>query len=315
MASTHSLFRKFDDTIKLTESKKEELRTSRDAIRSDIRQWLAVKGNGGARFKLQGSFAMHTVINPVNGDEYDIDDGLYLEKYENAAKEDWPACSTVHSWVVSAVQDRTNTPPKDKNACVRVTYGHGYHVDIPIYIKLNGIAYFADKERGWTASDAEGFVSWLDNKNDADGQLKRIIRYTKRWKDYCDVPLKGIGLTILCAQNFSPADGRDDDSVRYTMENILATLKASFECRKPVASWENLFEDVSDTTRDTILSKLEKLIEILTSASNASGDEEASDYLRSVFGDDFPKPNPPKNAFAYVTTSAPAVLKHDGRSG
>lgn len=315
MASTHRLFREFDNAIKLTTSKRDELTTSRDAIRSDIRQWLKDKDKGQARFKLQGSFAMHTVINPIDDDEFDIDDGLYLEEFEDANKEDWPACSTVHSWVVSAVQGRTKTPPKDKNACVRVTYGHGYHVDIPIYIKLDGAAYFADKARGWTQSDAEGFVEWLDGKNDAEGQLKRIIRYIKRWKDYCNVPLKGIELTILCAQNFSPANGRDDDAVRYTMENVLTSLKACFECKKPVAAWEDLFEGKSDADKSSILAKLEKLLDALISASSTPSEGDAADFLRGVFESDFPKPDHPKNTLAYVTTSAPAVLKHDGRSG
>ncbi len=315
MASTHILYKRFNDSIKLSEARKGELRTSRDAIRGDIAQWLADNDKGQTRFKLQGSFAMNTVVNPIDDDEFDIDDGLYLKRYEDSDRSSWPSCSTVHGWVLSAVRGRTSTPPKDKNACVRITYGHGYHVDVPIYIKLNEVGYYADKSKGWTASDAEGFVDWLDDKGDLDGQLKRIIRYLKRWKDCCDAPLKGIELTILCANNYCPAINRDDDAVRYTAEAVLASLKASFECRKPVASWEDLFENASDSKKKTILTKLETLIEELVAAADETDELAASEHLRTVFGDDFPKGDPSKNAPAYVVTSAPAVLKHDGRSG
>lgn len=315
MASTHSLYKKFNESIKLSESKKNELRTSREAIRSDIRDWLTNKGKGKSSFKIQGSFAMHTVVNPIDGDEFDIDDGLYLDGYEDSNKSTWPGCETAHNWVVSAVSDRTNTPPINKDACVRVTYGHGYHVDVPIYIKLDGRSYLASKSRGWTESDAIGLVEWLDGKNNGDGQLKRMIRYLKRWKDYRSVPLKGVELTILAVNNFTPADGRDDDAMRYTVEKIISSLDGAFECRKPVASWEDLFEGMSDSKKKIIRDELAYFLSELKEASNATGEKEASDHLQNVFGSDFPKGNPSDGASAYVKTSTAAVLKHDGRSG
>lgn len=315
MASTHALYQSFNGNIKLTESKKDGLRTSRNAIRDDIESWLSSNNKSGSRFKMQGSFAMHTAVNPINGDEFDIDDGLYLTDFEDTEKSGWPSCDAVHNWVVSAVEDRTTAAPSNKNTCVRVSYGHGYHVDIPVYIKTDGMPHLAHKTKGWIKSDAEGFVAWLNDKADSDGQLKRIVRYLKRWKDYCNVPLKGVELTILAANNFSKAQGRDDDAVRYTVEGIKKSLEIDFACRKPVAPWEDLFEDISQTKRETILSKLAALLNALNKAKNAEDERSASNHLRNVFGDDFPKGDSSKRTSSYVTTTAPAVLKHDGRSG
>lgn len=315
MASTHNLFKTFNDTIKLTEAKKDELRISRDAIRDDIKSWLSDNGKGSSSFMMQGSFAMHTTVNPLDGNEYDVDDGLHLDKYKDADKSTWPAATTAHDWVLSAVSGRTSKSPENKDACVRVTYGHGYHVDVPIYIECNGMTHLASKANGWIESDACGLVDWLNGRNDADGQLKRIIRYLKRWKDYRDVPLKGIAITILVADSFCAATNRDDDATRYTVEKILSSLNASFTCRKPVASYEDLFDGISDSRKKTILDELVILVDELRAAEDEPDQEDASNHLRKVFGDDFPKGDPPSKAAAFVTTSSPAVLKHDGRSG
>lgn len=315
MASTHNLFKRFNDTIKLTEAKKDELRVSRDAIRDDIKGWLSENGKGGSSFRLQGSFAMNTTMNPINGDEFDIDDGLYLDEYKDSDETMWPASPTAHDWVVSAVSGRTSKAPINKQACVRISYGHGYHVDVPIYIEHNGRTYLANTADGWIESDASGFVDWFNERNDSDGQLKRIVRFLKRWKDYRDVPLKGVELTILAAKNYSGARGRDDDAVRYTVESITSALNASFSCVKPVASWEDLFEGASATKKRTILDELDLLASELRAAADAPDQESASEHLKKVFGEDFPKGDPPSKTAGYVTTSSPAVLKHDGRSG
>ena len=130
-----------------------------------------------------------------------------------------------------------------------------------------------------------------------------------------DVPMKGVKLTILAAENFRAADKRDDDAMRYTVEEIITSLDVAFECRKPVASWEDLFEGISDSKTKEINDELDYLLSELRKAYDAADEKEASDHLRNVFGDDFPKGDPSDGAFAYVTTSSAAVLKHDGRSG
>lgn len=315
MADTSSLFRKFNDRIKLTESKKEELRISRDAIRNDIKDWLLANGEGVASFRIQGSFAMNTTVNPIGNDDYDIDFGLHLNKYKDTEMLTWPEPKTVHNWVISAVTGRTSGDPINKDACVRVSYGHGYHVDIPIYIEYEGMAYLASLSKGWIPSDASGFVDWFKDKKDDDGQLVRIVRYLKRWKDYRHVPLKGIELTILSANNFSGATNRDDDAVRYTVENISASLQANFKCVKPVAAFEDLFQDASESKINGILDEFSFLAEKLQDANDDLSQRAAANYLREVFGDDFPKESPSANASSFAVTSIPSVLKHDGRSG
>ena len=77
MANIHELFTSFNDSITLSDAKTSSLRTSRDSLRKVIKQWFSDNNKQEPKFCWQGSFAMKTTVNPVNGGEYDIDDGVY----------------------------------------------------------------------------------------------------------------------------------------------------------------------------------------------------------------------------------------------
>lgn len=316
MAKMNSSYRKFGDKIELTPAKKDEIRTSRDSIRADVKQWLADNGKGSVKFHYQGSFAMGTVISPLDGDDYDMDDGLYLCEYEDEDRSNWPTVDTAHRWVKAALDEKTSFTPVDKNTCIRVPYAHGYHVDMPIYIMDGNEAYLAHKRDGWVHSDAKDFKDWFsDLCRDNDGQLRRLVKYLKRWKDHKSVDLKGIEVTILAAKNFEGASGRDDDALRYTVENIVCSLEEAFACEKPVAPYEDLFDGCSATRRQNIISSLKSLNKALLSAHEAASAAEASAKLRGVFGDDFPFSGDSSSRASLTATAAPAILNRDGRSG
>lgn len=76
---------------------------------------------------------MKTAIMPLDGDEFDLDNGVYLRGY-STDQDDWPAAQTVHTWVKEAVEKHTSNSPIDKNTCIRVVYEDKYHIDLPIYI-------------------------------------------------------------------------------------------------------------------------------------------------------------------------------------
>lgn len=314
MADMNSAFIKFGDSIKLSKAKRSELCLSRDAIRETVRSSFS-DSDRSVKFCMQGSIAMSTTVNPIDEDDYDLDDGAYLCDYEDADEGEWPSTSAAHKWVKDAVEGQTSASPKDKNTCVRIPYKHGYHIDMPIYIMKDGTAHLAHKSQGWIKSDAKEFRNWFSDKCKLnDGQLRRVVRYLKRWKDCCGVELKGIELTILAASNFNEAKGRDDDSLRYTVEGIIESLDGSFECKKPVEPFEDLFEGFSQTKMDNVMKALRKLLSNLESAHETISEKEASDKLRASFGDSFPHVED-SAVSRYVKTAAPAVLKRDGRSG
>ena len=146
MANMHSLFLDFDEKIKLTPTKSNNLKTSRNALRKDIKDWFEDEGKKQPNFCWQGSFAMKTTVNPLGDHEYDMDDGVYLNGYSDD-QDTWPAPSTVHSWIKTATDDRTDKDSVDKNTCVRVMYAANYHIDLPIYIMKDSVPYLAHKSK------------------------------------------------------------------------------------------------------------------------------------------------------------------------
>ena len=93
-----------------------------------------------------------------------------------------------------------------------------YHVDLAIYVKRRYDNYldlakgkeFSDSEnRFWEISDPKGLISKINNRfSDSDemAQMRRCIRYFKRWRDYKLYSGKpfSIALTVASFYWFSP---------------------------------------------------------------------------------------------------------------
>ena len=316
MADLQKLFKEFNDKITLTKSKSDSLKTSRNSLRSDIKKWFSDKNKKQPKFCWQGSFAMKTVENPINGKEYDLDDGVYIQGYEDKELDDWPSPSTVHTWVKDAVKDRTKQDVIDKDTCIRVPYAAGYHIDLPIYICKDDVAYLAHKSKGWTESDPKAFKDWFVGKVNSDEygeQLRSVVKYLKAWRDYKNIPLKGIEITILVVNSFDKYENRDDKSLRNTVEDIIKALEEEFKCVKPVVPGEDLFENASETKKNSIIEGLKTLKSNLDKAIGEADEKKASEYIRKSFGERFPLgKESTKSSFA--TSARPGVLKHDGRS-
>lgn len=319
MADLDKLYNKFCEAITLSQSKRDELITGRNSLREDIRADFTEKGRKKPSFCMQGSFAMKTVINPINGNEYDLDDGVYLNGYSDKDQDEWPSASSVHRWIVDAVDGHTKSAPENKTSCVRVRYARGYHIDLPSYIIDDGKCFLATKNSGWTESDPKAFKEWfmsyVTNYPISYGEpLRRTVRYLKAWRDYCDVDLASIVVTILATKNFSSYSGRDDLAVLNTVKQIRNTLNRSFSCRKPVFPREELLEDYTTTEQKAVLDALEAFETTLSQASSESDEKKASEIVRAVYGNRFPLGQSTTAGSAYAITTAPGVIGNDGRS-
>lgn len=318
MANLNKLFGLFNNDITLSSKKKDDLRKGRNALRDKIRNKFEEKNRTKPKFHGQGSFMMKTTINPINkDDEYDLDDGVYIQEYSDVDKDKWPSASTVHTWILDAVDEHTSNPPMNKNTCVRVIYAKNYHIDLPAYIVKDDVAYLAHKSSGWIESDPKAFTKWFVGKVNEEGeQLRSLVKYLKAWKDYKSVDLKGIEITILVGNNFYPAENRDDLSLLGTVTNIINELEDNFECKKPVGQKEDLFDEASETKKNSIMNSLKKLRDNLQESINKDDEEEASKIMMKCFGSRFPKgeKKSTNSKSDYIKSPAPAILKNDGRS-
>lgn len=319
MADLDRLYNMFCEKITLTSSKKGELTTGRNSIRDDIRDDFSDNGRKKPSFCMQGSFAMKTTINPLSGKEYDLDDGVYINGFSDKDQSEWPKASDVHHWLIDAVDGHTSSAPENKTSCVRVKYAHGYHIDLPSYIISDETCYLATKNDGWVESDPKAFKDWFmkyvtDYPFTYGEPLRRTVKYLKAWRDYCDVNLPSIVITILATNNFSGYSSRDDKAVLNTVKNIKNKLSDAFSCRKPVFPYEDLLKDYSEAEQKKVMDALSVLESVLTDALNETDERKASELVQKVYGDRFPLGKASSEAGEYARTTAPGVIGNDGRS-
>ena len=328
MANCHDLFQKFHTSIATSATRKANLRTSRNATRDRIRKhFKETMQVTPPKFHGQGSYSMNTLVNPLDG-RYDIDDGVYLQ-HLSEDRSTWPTAATVHGWLLDATRDSTDIPPQDRARCVRVIYKATppYHIDLPVYVMSNNVPQLFDKGReratGWPVSpyesDPREMTRWFQRHVDDNDQLRRLVRYTKAWKDnkrnYGTAVAKGLMLTILISETLI-TDTRDDVALSKTIDAANNRMKISIVVRKPVTPFEDLTCNWTNRQREDFLDCLQQFRDRAADAIAEDDKSKAAKIWQKLFGDRFPDADPEeenKKASA-MKTLAPAILGSDGRS-
>lgn len=284
----NSAFGKFDENITLSQSKRSSIITSRNAIRDKIKKFFKDKEEKQPSFYIQGSFATHTALAPLEDEEVDIDDGLYLNNCDSSDSDEWPTPEEAHKEIIEALNGHTKDGCEDKTSCVRVIYKNDYHVDIPIYIMKNDHAYLANtKSNKWELSDSKEFKDWYSGKiKDDANQARRITRYIKAWRDFKKIKMASIEIAILVAKHFVRNES-DVVSLKETLKVIYQDVLVNQSVYKPVSPYENLWEGKNLTDKTMLVNELQDFFNDVKDASSKT-DAEASSILRDVFGDRFP---------------------------
>ena len=314
MLNLNDLFLEFNDDLTLKKKYKDLVTTGRNALRNKIGSKFEENNRKKPKYYMQGSYAMHTAINPKEDEEFDLDDGIYLQGYSDD-RDTWPSTVTVHDWVKKSVDKHTSNDPIDKNTCIRVVYEEKYHIDLPIYImgeddSNNECAYLAHKSKGWVESDPKAFREWFQECVNENGQvIRHMVKYLKAWKMKKGVDVPGMAITILVCNNYLITADRDDVSLLDTITNILDSLETEFKCYKPVTPTdEDLFADYSETKKDNVINSLKTLKSRLNKAIyEEKNEKKATDLLKKEFGDRFPE-GEDKDKSIYDRTLAPIQL-------
>jgi len=330
MANLHEIFKEFNEIIKLNPNKKEQLRTSRNAVRNDIEKYFRdSRDKHTVNFKGQGSYSMNTTILPISG-EYDVDDGVYVFGKD----EDRPTPETAHNWIIKAVENRTNQNTIDKNTCVRVQYFGDYHIDLPIYYKTTGnennffdslnTPELAHKSKGWIGSDPYAFKKWFDEQAKEKPQLKRVLRFLKAWTDdkkYLNLP-SGMVFTILTSNNYVKNE-RDDEALLLTLKGIQEEIddtrfiNANYVCNRPtIDTTENLLDKYSSkTTKTNFLDALDAFIISGKQAIELKSKKDACAKWQKHLGDRFPCSSIIENDKDLAKIfAAPDIIRSDNKS-
>lgn len=317
MADCNDLFQTYLDKIRLDPEGRSDLKTSRDANRKRIADYFTnVLKRPAPEFHAQGSYPMHTGVNPLDGD-FDIDDGVYIQGLGTDPSK-WPTPETVHGWLVAATQGYTSQPPQDKARCVRVRYAGGYHLDLPSYaLNASGTPLIFEKGKAPSESNPRELSEWFNDHAKVAPQKRRLVRYLKGWRDYqgaISSTASGLAMTILTVNHYW-SDDRDDVALVRTVDAIHAHLRAGGRVVKPTTPYDDLSARWSQAQRDRLIEKLGNLKDRGQDALDDAKRSVASGIWQRQFGDRFPKVEDEKSSEGGARrTSAPAVLGNDGRS-
>lgn len=291
MNDLSKLFQEFNENISLTDNYKQKIRVGRDSIRSKINSYFENEAYKVPNHYTQGSYPMHTAILPLDGEDFDLDNGVYLQGYD-VDQSTWPSVFEVHESIKESVNGHTKEVI-DKSTCVRVVYRDDYHIDLPIYIMGidedgNTAAFLADKNRGWIISDPKAFREWFNNAvlESEDKKLRRIVKYFKQWSHLNEISLSGMAITILATECYSSVEN-DAVTLLTITTDIIDRLSDDFSCFKPVRpKKENLFESMNYYDKEHLFKDLNKFKDTLAEAIYESENQKvASLKLRDLFGE------------------------------
>lgn len=338
MAKTiQEAFNEFNTKIKLDIEDNRKLAEKRDMLIGELNDHLKkLKEEEGVKLtfvpKNQGSYAMGTGVEPLPGEDYDIDVMILfdLNKDDHEAKD-------IKKIVFDALDKHPRTTTI-KKPCVRVQYHQNgevkFHVDLAVYAKDESGTFLSKKpeyltdDEEWEEAEPEQLKTLIDNYNDDGeirGQFRRVIRYLKRWKDIKFSSSStgrptGIAITAIALNGFQTTVVKEYDSISnkytYIADDLEATIMLvdyfisqfdwwnDIKVDLPVPPYNDLFEKMTDKQKKTLKDKLELLKEDLIAAQNETDPHKASKKLRQnrVFGEDFPEI--PKNDSAQTRSKA-----------
>ncbi|MGP9799445.1 nucleotidyltransferase domain-containing protein [Rheinheimera sp. NSM] len=355
-------FNKFDNKIYLT-SHSEGYKKAKEkdlSIFDDIKIAFKEAGYPIIDTFMQGSFAVNTAINSLDGD-FDIDRAIVIDS------ETAPTDPVAPKQIIKNVLVKRNfKEPRIKKPCVTADYQSvNLHIDYTVYKKeasfFGDTHYLAvgkngsgDNHKSWSESDQKGLIEWIDSVDEyvfgaviKRKQLKRLIRYIKRWRDVnfsADVKKKifSIGLTVMIKEQYAPnsfSSEVDDDltALKNTIDSILnadyitapwGTTEYRVYVRLPKIPKRDIFQhkvnggyaDGSDLNVGTqFRNKLLKLQTELQKALDETDEIKQCIILNSVFGDDFEVPARVEEQSSQVKSATrsfgAAALSSSGASG
>lgn len=337
MADLQRYFVQFNDAIRLAPyDENEQLREKRDLLLSELRQKLPSDVPAFRSFN-QGSYAMNTGTIPPDGN-YDIDVGLVFACYRDR----YPDPVELKRLVLRALE-RSNRTVRIRRPCVTVEYIKDgevdYHVDLAIYVERRdtvGLDLAVGREscphdqRVWQQNDPEGLIEKINTRfgEDEAAQMRRSIRYLKRWRDHRFPDGNGpisVALTAAAYHWFTPRldlfskKPIDAKALKHFVTAMLGQFHACVDARggmvwriaipSPVVTYPDLLADVTDAQMAVLRDRLQTLEAKLQQAIDEPLPETACSILRSQFGEEFPVPTTEQTAKA---VAAPYV--HTGQS-
>jgi hypothetical protein len=283
MANLNAHFIEFEKRISLSKSRQNELTRSRQAVEKKITEYFRTKSQLGIpRFFIQGSYKMGTMV--LKKDKtYDVDLGVRFKNKPGLQPK------TLQQNVLRAVKGHTSGGAEHREKCIRLIYKGDFNIDLPVFYQSNQKEndYYLAMKSGAKPDDTSKMVEWFKTKIDKEGQLKRLIKYTKIWANCRTLKMpSGIMLTVWLANNYVP-NRRDELALLATLKQVKNVINQGTKCKNPVNPQENLAEKLNNDQKKNFRIALTNLVEALEQSVQETNKNKALHTLKPFFGNRF----------------------------
>ena len=302
MAKNNQEFADFlKDEVNINQSRLDRLETSVGAVNDYL------KGNltGYQRMDRQGSYALGTIIKPVDdNDEYDADIQIVMNadiQIVMNPNPKWEAKDYVLEINRTLAGNKTYADKlRLKTRCVTIDYAGDFHLDVVPRVTINGKHYVCNRiDNKFEETDGNGYRDWFNEKNRiTGGNLKRVVRLLKHLRDDKNsFTAKSILLTTLAGNTIKASDEGTTavSTVADTLETVLSRMSDYLqqhpnmpEIKNPVRCRTEDFNRHWDQRRyANFRNRIQSYAQTAKQAKAEPSAEKATKLWRDLFGDRF----------------------------
>lgn len=286
-----AFFNKFlCEQVNLNQTRIDLLNQSVDAIK----QFLSNNLDGYISTEPQGSYALGTIIKPVDSNkEYDADILITVEYDETKTPKDY--IKDLYQCLKSSSRYAEKTHRRTR--CVSLEYVGDFHLDIvPCVVGKNNQIFICNyKDDRFEETDGTGYRDWFNERNRiTDGNLKKVTRLLKYLRDHKkNFTAKSILLTTLIGETVVSDDENFEDlpsalkAVSNRIDDLLQANPRMPEINNPVLPQES-FNRHWDQKKYRNFRRLFNIYnDKINEAYDSKDHNESVEKWRTLFGDKF----------------------------
>ena len=284
--------RKLENEVDLNQSRLDRLGTAVGAVNGYLKDNLT----GYQKMERQGSYALDTLIKPVDGgDEYDADIQIVM----NLSPE-WEPKDYVLAINRTLLGNKTYADKlRLKTRCVTVDYAGDFHLDVVPRVTIKGKHYVCNRiDNKFEETDGNGYREWFNEKNCiTGGNLKRVVRLLKYLRDHKNTfTAKSILLTTLAGNMIRESDKGTAavSTVAGTLETVLSRMDNYLqqhpnmpEIKNPVLPTENFNRHWDQRKYSNFRNRVQSYAGTAKRAKAEGSAEKAIKVWQELFGDSF----------------------------
>ena len=286
----------FDDFLKdevnLNETR---LNSLNDKVRA-VSEFLSQNLDSFEKVERQGSYALRTIIKPVqDGQEYDADILLFMD-YDDSKKPKEYIGELRDCLRRSKVYDKMATR---NTRCMTLEYAGDFHLDIvPCVEKPDGKKYVCNYQTDeFEETDGTGYRDWLNEKTRiTSGNLKRVTRLLKFLRDHKRTfTAKSILLTTLIGDAVrGEYDAENFNSVALALKTVANRINEFLQANptmptvaNPVLLSEDFNRHWDEGNYQNFRETFNRYNDWINDAYDATEHNDSVKKWRKLFGDEF----------------------------